>query len=139
MALHGAGEALADRGAGDIHQLPDDEMVRLHRCADLDEVVSVDTEFDDLALGLHLGDGELAAIRLGEIARLNGAGAELQGDVTVFFFRPLGYHLAVLQTQHRDRYVRTVRGEYAGHAQLLCDQTRTHRLLPFLSGVRPGH
>jgi hypothetical protein len=29
----------------------------------------------------------------------------------------------------------TVLGEDPGHAQLLCDQTRTHRLLPSLFGA----
>jgi hypothetical protein len=46
--------------------------------AHFDEVVSVDAELDDLALRLDLGDRELAALRLGGVLRLDGAGTELE-------------------------------------------------------------
>ena len=46
-------------------------------------------------------------------------------------YRALAHHLAVLQAKHSHGDVRAVLLEYAGHAQLLCDQTRTHRLYPF--------
>jgi hypothetical protein len=129
-ALHAAGETLADRGAGDVHQLPLEEVVGLQRGADIDEVVRIDAELRDMALGLHLGDRELAALGLGQVLRLGGAGAELHGDVAVLLARALSHDLAVVQPEHRHGDVRAVRHEDAGHAQLLCDQSRTHRLLP---------
>ena len=38
-ALHGAGEALADRGTGHVDQLAVDEVVGLHLGANVDEVL----------------------------------------------------------------------------------------------------
>src|SRR5277367_931659 len=61
-ALHAAGKTLADRSAGDVDELADDEMVGLDFGADRDQRVLGDTEFRELALGLDLGDGELAAL-----------------------------------------------------------------------------
>src|SRR6185312_12973439 len=66
VALHAAGKALADRGTGDIDALADDEVVGLHRRANLDEALGIDAELDDLALRLNLGLGEIAAVGLGE-------------------------------------------------------------------------
>ena len=70
VALHGTSKTLTDRGAGDIHQLAFGEVISLHRCANLDEVVGIDAELGDLPLGLDLGDGELATIGLGDVLRL---------------------------------------------------------------------
>src|SRR6185503_20081 len=133
-ALHAAGETLTDRGPGDVDELALGEVVGLHRGAHLDEVLGIDAELGDLPLGLNLGDGELAAISLGDILGLDGAGAELQRGVTVLLSRALAHHLAVHEAEHRHGDVRAVILEDAGHPQLLCDQTRTHRLLPFLLG-----
>src|SRR5687767_14628875 len=72
-ALHGAREALTDRGTGHVDQLTLDEVVRLHGGADFDEVRRIDTKLSYLTLGLDLGDGELAALRLGDILRLDSA------------------------------------------------------------------
>src|ERR1700712_3845233 len=66
-ALDAARKALADRGAGDIDELADHEMVRLNFSADRDQRVFRDAEFSDLALRLDLGDGKLAALGLGQI------------------------------------------------------------------------
>ena len=63
-ALHGALEALALAGAGHVDELARDEMVGGDLGADLDQVVGADAELGQLALGLDLGDGEVAAARL---------------------------------------------------------------------------
>src|SRR5664279_3185440 len=63
-ALHAAGETLTDRGAGNVDELPDHEMVGLNLGADRDQRVFRHAELGDLALGLDLGDRELAALRL---------------------------------------------------------------------------
>src|SRR4029077_5291073 len=61
-ALHAAGKALTDRGAGDVDELADDEMVGLDLGANRDQRVFADAEFRELALRLDLGDRELAAL-----------------------------------------------------------------------------
>ena len=63
-ALHAAGKALADRGAGDVDELAGDEMVGGDLGADRDQRVVADAEFRELALRLDLGDGEVAALGL---------------------------------------------------------------------------
>src|SRR2546421_2508177 len=77
-ALHAAGKALTDRGAGDVDELADHEMVGLNLGANRDQRVFRHTEFGDLALGFDLGDRELAALRLRQIDGLAGARTELQ-------------------------------------------------------------
>ena len=110
-------------------------MVRLHGGTDFDEVRRIDTKLSYLTLGLDLGDGELAALRLGDILRLDSAGAELEGGIAVLLLRALAHDLAVLEIEHGHGDVCAIIQEQAGHAQLLCDQTRTHRLLPSLFGA----
>src|SRR6202043_1413059 len=61
-ALHAAGKALAGRSAGDVDILTDDEMIRRDLGADRDQPVVVDAELGELALGLDLSDGEMAAV-----------------------------------------------------------------------------
>src|SRR5205085_3656399 len=63
-ALHAAGKTLADRGAGDVDELADHEMVSLDFGADRDQRVLADAEFREFALGFDLGGGELAALGL---------------------------------------------------------------------------
>src|SRR6201998_1037701 len=98
--LHAAGKALADRRAGDIDELADNEMIGLNFSADRDQRVFRHAEFGDLALGLDLGDRELAAFRLRQINGLARARTELQRDITVLLGRAVTQHLAVAQLQH---------------------------------------
>src|SRR5579862_6400599 len=76
-ALHAAGKTLAGRSAGDVDILADDEMIGRDLGADRDQAVVVDAEFGELALGLDLGDREMAAVGLGSALHLALAGAEL--------------------------------------------------------------
>src|SRR5580700_3060269 len=64
-ALHAAGKALAGRSTGNVDILADDEMIRRDLGADRDQPVVVDPELGELALGLDLGDREVAAVGLG--------------------------------------------------------------------------
>src|SRR6266404_4424902 len=92
-ALHAAGKTLTDRGAGDIDELSDHEMVGLNFGADRDQRVFRHTKFGDLALGLDLGDRELTALCFRQLDGLPGARAELQRDVPVFLGRAMTQHL----------------------------------------------
>src|SRR5580692_4218889 len=85
-ALHAAGKALAGRSAGDVDILADDEMIGRDLGADRDQAVVVDPKLRELALGLDLGDGKMAAICAIGALHLAQAGAELKRDVTVLVF-----------------------------------------------------
>ena len=73
--------------------------------ADRDQRVVIDAELGELALGLDLGDGEMAAVGLGRALHLARAGAELQRDVAVLLLGAVGDDLAIAQPQHRHRHV----------------------------------
>src|SRR3982751_5603000 len=73
-ALHAAGKALADRSAGNVDKLPDQEMVRRDFGANRDHRVIADAKLGDRALGLDLGDGEAATLGLARVLHLAGAG-----------------------------------------------------------------
>src|SRR6202163_4120211 len=92
-ALDAAGKTLADRGAGDVDELANHEMVGLNCAANRDQRIFRHAEFSDLALGLDLGDRELAAFRLRQIDGLAGARAELPRDVTILIGRAVPQHL----------------------------------------------
>src|SRR5690606_37352423 len=83
VPLHRTGEALADRGAGDVDELPGEVVVGRDLLADVDEVVSRDAELGELALGLDLGGREVAAHGLGRALGLGRARTELDGRVAV--------------------------------------------------------
>src|SRR5438128_4322260 len=78
-ALHRAGEALADRRAGDVDELPDNEMVGGDFSADRDQLILLHAEFGELTLGLDLGRREIAAVGFVHVVALAHAGPELDG------------------------------------------------------------
>src|SRR6202166_1729768 len=126
-ALHAAGETLTDRGAGNVDELPDHEMVGLDLGADRDQRVFRHAELGDLALGLDLGDGELAALRLRQIDGLARTRTELQCDITVLLGRAVTQHLAVAQLQHGHGYMFAGLRKDPRHPDLLCDHSGAHR------------
>src|ERR1700761_6223157 len=126
-ALHAAGEALTDRGAGDVDELTDHEMVSLDFGADRDQRVLGDAELGDLALGLDLGDRELAAFSLRQINRLARARTELQRDITVLLGRAVTQNLAVAQLQHGHGDMFAGLRKDPRHPDLLCDHSGAHR------------
>src|SRR5712691_6463153 len=125
-ALHAAGKAFADRGAGDVDELADDEMVSGDLGADRDQAVLLDPELGELALGLDLGDRKMPAVGLGHVLRLATAGAELQRHVAVPALGAVGDDLAIGEAQDRHRHVLAAVREDAGHPDLLCDHPGTH-------------
>src|SRR5438270_52211 len=126
-ALHAAGKTLADRGAGDVDELADHEMIGLNLGANRDQRVFRHAEFGDLALGFDLGDRELAALRLRQIDGLAGARTELQRDVTVLFGRAVTQHLAIAQLQHGHGDMFAGLRKDPRHPNLLCDHSGAHR------------
>src|SRR5262249_55449642 len=97
-ALHAAGKALADRGAGDVDELANHEMVSLDLGADGNQRILRDAEFGNLALRLALGDGNPAALGLRHVDGLATAGAELQGDIAVLLGGAVAQHLAIAES-----------------------------------------
>ncbi len=64
VPLHRTGKALADRSAGDVDELADDEMIGSDLSADIDEIVGRNAELGDLPLRLNVGAREMTAHRL---------------------------------------------------------------------------
>src|ERR1700761_7913960 len=126
-ALHTAGKTLTDRGAGDVDELADDEMVGLDLGADRDQSILRHAEFRDLALRLDLGDRELAAFGFRQINGLAAARAELQRDVTVLLGRAVAQNLAIAQLQHGHGDMFAGLRKDPRHPDLLCDHSGAHR------------
>src|ERR1700761_2445220 len=129
--LHAAGKPLAGRGAGDVDKLADHEMIGGDLGADRNERVVVDAEFGELALGLDLGDGEMAAIGPVGALHLTGAGTELQRHIAVLVLGTVADHLAIAETEHRHRHVFAGIGEQPHHADLLREHPGTHGKIPY--------
>ena len=125
-ALHAAGPALAGRGTGHVDILADDEVVGGNLCADRNKRVVIDAEFGELALGLDLGDREIAAVGLGRALHLAHAGAELQRHIAVLLLGAMRDDLAIAEPQHRHRHMLAGLGEEAGHPDFLCEHPGTH-------------
>ena len=102
-------------------------MVGLNFGADRDQRVFRHAEFGDLALGLDLGDRELAAFRLRQIDGLARARTELQRDITVLLGRAVTQHLAIAQLQHGHGDMFAGLRKDPRHPDLLCDHSGAHR------------
>src|SRR3546814_666139 len=85
MALHGAGEALTDRGARHVHQLTSGEVSGCQLGADVDHVVFGYAKLDELRLRLDFGDGEMAAQGLRRVLHLGRTRTQLNSRVAVLF------------------------------------------------------
>src|SRR3954451_11246138 len=126
-ALHAAGKTLTDRGAGDVDELADHEMVRLNLGTNRDQRVFRHAELGHLPLGLDLGHRKLAALCLRQIDGLAGTRTELQRDVTVLLGRAVAQHLAIAQLQHGHRDMFAGLRKDPRHPDLLCDHSGAHR------------
>src|SRR5436190_24119595 len=98
-ALHAAGKALADGDAANVDELAGNEVVGGDLGADRDQILLVDAELGDLALGLDLGLGEVAALGLADVLDLARARAELNGDVAVLLLGAMRDHLTIGEPQ----------------------------------------
>src|SRR5262245_16504579 len=123
VALHRAGKALADRGAGHVHVLALDEMVSRDLGAHLDQIVGAHAKFGELALGLDIGDGKMAARGAAQALYLRPPGPELERGIAVLVRGPVAQHLPMFEPQHRHRDMLPGIGEDPGHADLLRDDT----------------
>src|SRR3954469_16650198 len=90
--LHRAGETLADRSAGDVDELPDDEMIGGDLSADRNELVLLHAELGELALGLDLGRSEIAAVGFVHVVDLAHAGPELNSHIAVLVLGAMRNH-----------------------------------------------
>ena len=126
MSLHRTGKTLTLGMTGNIDQLAGNEMIGRDFGADIKERILGDTEFDQTSLGLNLGLGELAALRLGHILDLGDARAELNSDIAI----PIGFlarhDLVAFKGQNRNRYVPSVLLEQTGHPDFLSDHACAH-------------
>src|SRR5262245_1207370 len=129
-ALHRAGEALADGGAGDIDELADNKMVGGDFSADRDQLVLCNAELGELTLGRDLGRREIAAVGFVHVVALARAGAKLNGHVAVLVLGAMRNHLAVGEAEHRHRHMLAAVGKDARHPDFLCDDPGAHWLLP---------
>src|ERR1019366_9348933 len=125
-ALHAAGKALADRGAADVDELSNYEVVGGDLGAERYQRVLGHPELGQLALGLDLGLGEIAAVGLDHVVGAALARAKLERDIAVLVLGPVCDHLALRQAQHRDRHVLTGIGEQPGHSDFLRNHSGTH-------------
>src|SRR4029079_2254464 len=97
VSLHGAGKALADGGAGHVHELALDEMVGGDLGADLDHVLGAHAELGELVLGLDISHCEMAARGALEPLHLWRSGAKLQRGVAVLLKRAMAHDLAAVE------------------------------------------
>ena len=114
---------------GDINELAGHEMVSRHFSANRHHGINRDAEFLKLALGFHLGGNKLATVSLGQTLDLGRAGTELHSRIAVLVSRLVGNHMNVVDFQHGHRNNCSLLRVNPGHAQLSCDDARTHRLL----------
>src|SRR3954447_5656196 len=120
-ALHRAGKTLADRRAGDIDELPGNEVIGGDLGADGNQPVDIDAEFRDLQSRLDFRHGEAAALGLRDVLHLGAPDAELHGGVADLLLCAMRDYLTAVELQHRDRHVFAGVREDAGHADFLCD------------------
>jgi hypothetical protein len=100
VPLHRTGKALTDRGARHVDELTFEVVVGGDFLAHVDQVLGVDAELRDLALGRHLGRGEMAAHRLG-VAWPWPTRAQLNGRIAVLVGRALRHDLQACRVAGR--------------------------------------
>ena len=127
-ALHGAGKALTDRDALDVHALTFDEVIGGELRTDVDQGVFGHAELGQDRLGLDLSLGETDALGVRGVLSLAGTSAELQRRIAVAGLGALSDDGAAVERKHGYRHVGAIGVEVAGHAQLLGDQACALRL-----------
>ena len=138
-ALHAAGKALALGDALDVDQLAGDIMVGGELGADVEQGVLGDAELGDPRLGLDLGLAEMAALRLGDVLRLGGAGAELDARHSRRGPSPAATTWTFVERQDGDRHVAAVLLEQAGHPHFLRDHAGAHDQTPSTEATAGQH
>src|ERR1700738_2744744 len=128
VALHGAGETLTHRSAGDIDDLTRGEHVDFQFGAGCQRVAfaQVQTEFLGGVARGDIGLGEMAGQRLGHPRRAAAANSDLNRAIAVGF---VTFDLRdAIRPRLDDRYwdSHTGVGESSGHAALAANQTNGH-------------
>src|SRR5215211_4499344 len=120
VPLHGALEALADRGPRDLDPLPRLEVLDGDDVADV-ALIALVAELDQGAQRPGIALLEMPELGLGEPGLAGLAEPELDRRVAVALGLALRGDRAGPSLDHRDRNARPVVGEDLGHAQLLAD------------------
>src|SRR4051812_27224547 len=101
-------------------------MVGADLCADIEERIVGDAEFDNARLRLDLGFAEGGPLRFRDILRFRLSGAKLDGGVAVTVSLAAADDLKLVQLQNGNGHVPTIRLEQAGHSDLLRDHAGAH-------------
>ena len=88
VSFHRARKPFTDALTDNINMLARHKMLDRQLCADIQNRIFANTEFDQLTPRFHFRLGEMAAHRLGRILHLRGTNTELDGVISVFLFRP---------------------------------------------------
>ena len=128
VALHGAGESLADRRAGHVDHLTHREHVDLDLAAHGERLALalLQAEFPRGSAGGHIRLGEMARQRFGDARGAPAADGDLNGGIP---FRFLGFHLRNAigkRLDHRHGDGNAGVSENAGHAAFAANQTDGH-------------
>ena len=122
-ALHRPGEPLAGRGAGDVDELTDQEMIGRDLGADRQETIFRHAELRQLHLRLDIGDREATTLGLRDVLHLGMADAELDGRIAVHVHRAMRDDLTAVDLQDSDGHMLAGVLEHPRHPHLLCDNT----------------
>src|SRR3954451_3750591 len=125
VALDGALEALALRGAGDLELLAGLEGLDRHGLAD-GQLAGLVAELDDVLHRRGVGLAQVAELALGEVLLAHRAERELDGLVAVAVERADAGHGTGPGLEHRDALDAPVLEEELRHAELL-GEDRRHR------------
>src|SRR3954449_5740790 len=125
VALHGALEALALGGPGDLDLLAGLERLDRHGLAD-GQLAGLVAELDDVLHRRRVGLAQVAELALGEVLLAHRAERELDGLVAVAVERADAGHGTGPGLEHRDALDAPVLEEQLGHPELL-GEDRRHR------------
>ncbi len=123
VTLHGAGEALADRGARHIDELPSTKWSAVISAPTSIRLSGLTRNSTSFRFGSTLATAKCPRAARRQTLHLGPAGAELQRGIAVLLRGAVADHLTMVELQHRHRDVLPGIGEDPGHADLLRDDT----------------
>ena len=128
VALHTTGKTLTNGRARDIHFLTADVMFGRKFCAHINHVVFSNPELGQLALGLNIRFGKMAAHGFCHALDLGRASTQLNSRVAILVSGPLGDDLTIVNLHDSNRNIRPVFTVNPCHAQLFSNYARAHRI-----------
>ena len=126
VALDDAGVAVALADAGDVHMVAHREGVGLDHVAHVHLSGLLQLELLQMLLGGHAGLGQVALLRLGQLALGDVLKAQLHSLVTVLLGGLLLHHDTGAGLDHSDRDHLAVGVENLAHADFLTDDSFLH-------------